>query len=117
MAGTVLGDDDEFELYGPAAAVDTQTAAETQWVTGALAQEGRNFFEFVQTEMLKHGDSDGEPAQEITLDELLPPEQHTRIVASQAFLHLLSLAMMGMVWTRQEGKFCAPIHLSLVPRS
>src|ERR1700733_5686152 len=43
-SGMQLGGDDmigdpEFQLYGPAAAVDTQTAAQSQWVAAALDME------------------------------------------------------------------------------
>ena len=116
---------EEFELFGPGAAVDTQTAAQSQWMHAALTQEAGNFLSFVKNEIdslqprIPENDSDGnEPAApsdartSIKLDQLLPPTQHTKIVGAQALLHVLSLATAGQLCVNQEEAF-GSIDLSL----
>lgn len=89
-----LDDDEEFELYGPAAAVNTQTAQESQWVRVTLDQESSNFLEFLAAET--------ETVQNVTFEQLLPPEDHTKIVAAQGFLHILALATKGLIKVEQS---------------
>ena len=102
--------DPEFEQYGPAAAVDTQTAAASQWVRERLDIESNNFLEFVktaaverQTKAIERGEDD--PGQQITFEELLPPESNSRIVAAQGLLHVLVLATRGVLNVGQEEAF------------
>jgi meiotic recombination protein REC8 len=119
LGGRLHSDDsalEEFQLYGPAAAVDTQKADESQWMSGVLAQESRNFLEYVKTELdtRKGGDEDELLGGEfITFDELLPPTQHTKIVAAQAFHHLLALATRGLLQVKQDVGY-EPIQMSVV---
>ena len=84
--------DFSFQLHGPAAAVSTQTAAESQWVRTALDAESGRFLEFVRSAQEHNPDP-----SEVIFQEMLPPEQHTKIVASQAFYHILTLASKGLV--------------------
>ncbi|KAG5296985.1 Rad21/Rec8 N terminal domain-containing protein [Histoplasma ohiense] len=117
---------DSFELHGPAAAVDTQTAAESQWLAVTLDQESLNFLDFVKnkigeageenmntptaadTEGGHHdGDNDDYPAiptafVELSFSTLLPSAINSRIVATQALLHTLTLATKGALHVRQE---------------
>lgn len=99
---------EDFELYGPAAGVDTQTAAQSQWVQETLGQESTNFLAFVEAELARapaSADDDedelgGEaraPRTSINFHELLPPAQHSKIVAAQAFHHVLTLANKGLL--------------------
>jgi meiotic recombination protein REC8 len=106
----------EFELFGAAAGVDTQTAGTSQWVREALDKESNNFFEFVRNTIAeKAGDELGNDEDElaggtvgadgenyVTFEELFIPEQNSRIVAAQAFYHVLSLATKGRVWVEQS---------------
>ena len=114
---------DEFQLYGPAAGVSTQTAAESQWMKATLDHESGNFLEFVKAEIAARipavaaeegdeGDDDelraeGRARQEVLFEELLPPAQHTRIVAAQALHHVLALATRGFLEVEQEMGFGA----------
>jgi meiotic recombination protein REC8 len=41
-------DPQAFELFGPVAAVDTQTAEDSQWIRSVLDRESENFFEYVK---------------------------------------------------------------------
>jgi meiotic recombination protein REC8, fungi type len=109
----------EFELFGAAAGVDTQTAGTSQWVREALDKESNNFFEFVRNTISeKAGDELGNDEDElaggmvgagegnyVTFEELFVPEQNSRIVAAQAFYHVLSLATKGRVWVEQSVGF------------
>ncbi len=104
--------DDEFELFGPGANVDTQTAGASQWVRDALDHESDNFLEFVQaavaerSEQEEHDGGEGGPASnETTFATLLPPSSNTRVVAAQGLLHVLTLATKGLLWVVQEEGF------------
>ena len=109
---SVLGAD--FDIYGPAVeGVDTQTAAQSQWIRKALDVESSNFLEFVRTEIAERNvpdkaDGEGEeqlpatrPRKSVAFEELLSPARNTRIVAAQGLLHTLTLATKGLVWVRQ----------------
>ncbi|KAL8732405.1 MAG: hypothetical protein Q9166_002803 [cf. Caloplaca sp. 2 TL-2023] len=110
---SVAGDD--FQLYGPAAGVDTQTAAQSQWMRATLDTESNNFLEFVKTEIsgkaaIVGGEEDelsGAAAapNSVTFEELLPPAQNTKIVAAQALLHVLALATKGMLKVHQKEDY------------
>lgn len=103
--------DDNFQLYGPGAAVDTQTAADSQWVRSTLNQEANNFLTFVQTKIgeipaLEDEEDelsgDGRPGMSVTFEALLPPAQNTKVVASQALYHVLALATKGLLSVEQN---------------
>lgn len=103
----------EFEVFGPAAQVDTQTAGDSQWVRDILAQEAGNFFEYVvNTISEKAGDELGiseldtaiaERENVVTFEQLFEPASNSRIVAAQAFYHVLSLATKNRVFVEQDG--------------
>lgn len=58
----------DFELFGAAAGVDTQTAADSQWVRNVLDRESNNFFEYVKNSIdEKFGAAEDEDAE---VDEL-----------------------------------------------
>lgn len=111
---SIAGDD--FQLHGPAADVDTQTAARSQWMRAALDTESINFLDFVKTEAStkaariagEAGDEDELVApHSVLFEELLPPAQNSKTVAAQALLHVLALATKGMLSVRQEEDFGA----------
>ncbi|KXS94878.1 hypothetical protein AC578_1501 [Pseudocercospora eumusae] len=97
-----LSGEDEFELYGAAAVVDTQKAAESQWQRAALTGESSNFLEFVQSAIDR--EEDGMHVG-IAFESLLPPANNTRIVAAQALLHVLSLGSKGVLKVEQREQF------------
>jgi len=111
---TGLGEDD-FELFGPAAQVDTQTAAQSQWQRSALESEAVNFLAFVQAgikqadqirDAAAPGDEEDEAVRgSVAFDALLPPEANSRVVAAQALLHVLALGTKNMVHVEQDGAF------------
>ncbi len=111
--GIPVGDenDPEFQLYGPAAAVDTQTAQQSRWVQIALDIEAHNFLTFVTAEIdAKAAAGIGEEDEDkgkVTFEGILSPEQHSKVVAAQGLLHVLSLATKGLIEVRQEEAFGA----------
>ena len=122
-AGMELTAEDEFELFGPAAQVDTQTAAESQWVRAALDGEGANFLEFVKAgiEELDQERDAAPPGDEedenligcIDFDQLLPPLNNSRVVAAQGLLHVLGLVTKNMLIAQQDEAF-GPIGLKVI---
>jgi meiotic recombination protein REC8 len=116
-------DDDEFELFGPAAQVDTQTAAESQWVRAALDGESANFLEFVKAGIdeanqeraaAPPGDEEDETMMGcIDFEQLLPPMNNTRVVAAQGLLHVLALVTKNALVAEQEETF-GPIGLRVL---
>ena len=99
---------DEFELFGPAAQVDTQTAGQSQWQRAALDGESVHFFEFVQAGIEKRDqgeDADPELKGTVEFETLLPPESHSTIVAAQALLHVLALGTKNLLAVEQEEAF------------
>jgi meiotic recombination protein REC8 len=108
----------EFEIFGPSAAVDTQTAASSQWVREALDRESNNFLEYVKNTISEKlpdefgdefGDEEGEVfgrqrngnGTSVSFEELFEPESNSAIVAAQAFYHVLSLATKRLVKIEQ----------------
>jgi meiotic recombination protein REC8, fungi type len=109
----LVDESQDFQLYGPAAAVDTQTAAQSQWLAAALDSESRNFLDFVDAQIrakepmvLEEPQNGGRGLrQAVTFEDLLPSSEHTRMVAAQAFLHVLTLASKNLVIVRQHEGF------------
>jgi len=119
-----LGAVDDFQLYGPAAGVTTQQAAESQWMRATLDQESNNFLEFLRLEIAAKpvppvdeedelaGDT-GTAKRSMFFGELLPPEKHTRTVAAQGLHHVLALATKGLLRV-QQGEHYGAITLEVV---
>ena len=92
-------------------------------VREALSAEGGNFFTFVAEAITEkrerfHANVEDEmhdlpgvdqteaiDAEQITFEELLPPPETSKMVASQGFLMLLSLGMKGMLDVQQSTAF------------
>jgi meiotic recombination protein REC8 len=104
----------EFEIFGPAAQVDTQTAASSQWIRDTLDRESGNFFQYVRNtisektgdelgdELEEGGLAEGQKEKFVTFEQLFDPEQNSAMVAAQAFYHILSFATKKRVWVEQE---------------
>lgn len=106
--GGLVGEED-FELYGPGAAVDTQTAAQSQWQKAILDRESNNFFEFIGAaiEEKQAAGDDGDADVSIEFSELLSPENNSRTVAAQALLHVLTLGTKNLIRAHQAEPFAA----------
>jgi meiotic recombination protein REC8 len=127
LPGSAAGMDptatDEFELFGPAAQVDTQTAAESQWVRKALDGESANFLEFVkggieELDLERDAAPPGDEEDEnlfccIDFDQLLPPLNNSRVVAAQGLLHVLALVTKNALVASQDEAF-GPIGLKVL---
>ena len=122
-AGLGATAEDEFELFGPAAEVDTQTAAESQWVRAASDGESANFLEFVKASIDEAdqvrvaaplGDEEDEKMMgRIDFDQLLPPSNNTRVVAAQGLLHVLTLVTKNTLIAEQDETF-GPISMKIL---
>ncbi|KAK4952922.1 R8 protein [Elasticomyces elasticus] len=107
--------DEDFELFGPAAEVDTQTAAQSQWVRTALDTESENFLGFVRAaiaeadaarEQAGDGDEEDDDAMGTVLfEKLLEPAGNTCVVAAQGLLHVLALGTKGLLEVGQGEAF------------
>lgn len=106
---------DEFELYGTAAHVDSQTAQQSQWVRAALDSESVNFLAFVRS-AIEEADqvrnqlqsyNEEELGGSIDFETLLPAHKNSRIVAAQGLLHVLALGTKGMLQVKQNEAFGA----------
>lgn len=109
---------DEFELFGPAADVDTQTAAQSQWQRRILDGESANFLAFVHAGIheadarradARPGDDEDDDrlAGSVELETLLPGSSNSCIVAAQALLHVLSLGTKNLLRVEQGQHYGA----------
>lgn len=116
----VLNSQEEFELFGPAANTDTQTAGQSQWVKQVLDHESVNFLEFVETSLAARQEQEQpsdvasrKKAPEISFEALLNPTINSKVVAAQALLHCLTLATKNMLKVHQDKGY-GEILLALV---
>ena len=86
-----------------------------------LNQEANNFLDFVKTEIMAfpaHASDDedelfGDLSKSyVSFERLLPPTQHSKIVAAQALHHLLALATKSLITVHQDSPY-GSIDLSL----
>ncbi|CAN8100314.1 unnamed protein product [Discula destructiva] len=93
-----------FADFGAAEGVALQEASTSQIMRKALDREGRDFLSFVEQVAAQRGEEDeqDEDLRWVEFDGLFEREDQTRAVASQAFLHVLTLATKGQVRVKQE---------------
>lgn len=123
--GEQMGAQTQFDLFGPAAFVDTQTAGASQFIRHVLDAESGNFHAFLKDALREQGvdvdraeilrtphdegalasriEFDVDPQRGITFETLLPSIGNSHVVAAQGLLHALTLATKGMIWIRQRG--------------
>lgn len=87
-----------------------------------LDREANNFLEFVKAEITAlpaHASDDEDelsgdslPTFSVSFERLLPPTQHSKVVAAQALHHLLALATKSLITVRQDSPY-GSIDLSL----
>jgi len=105
----------EYEAFGVAAGVDTQTANDPVWLRRAMDAEAGNFLAFVQTAIeeaderpvveLEEQGQEGRQESWIEFEALLRPAENSRVVAAQGFMHILALGTKGVLSVRQERAF------------
>lgn len=135
----------DFQLFGPTAEAGeplvTAAQRESQATTASIDRESGNFLNFVreavEVKKQRMGEVEGgvgeeeeeeeEGAEEgrgeahdvqVSFEHLLPTEQHSKVVAAQAFLHVLALANRGLLSAsqevgRDEGSWWKPIMLGV----
>ncbi|KAH6689476.1 Rec8 like protein-domain-containing protein [Plectosphaerella plurivora] len=112
----------DFEEFGPAALVTTQQAEDSQWMHSALDAASNEFLGYVEEQAkrtggLLEGEEDGRLW--IEFGELAVPGQHSKIVAAQAFLHVLTLATKNVIKVDQDLENNEPfgtIHVGAIVR-
>ncbi|KAF2857611.1 hypothetical protein K470DRAFT_260645 [Piedraia hortae CBS 480.64] len=98
---------DNFELQGPADDADMSSAPQLPWQRPDLDEEGSNFLRFVQDGI------DHQPQASIDFESLIPARDHTRMVAAQALMNVLTLGSKNLISVKQTDVF-GPITISLV---
>ncbi|KAJ5973254.1 hypothetical protein N7481_010464 [Penicillium waksmanii] len=74
----------------------------------SLDRESLNFYEFIRENIsaaapvLELEDDDDERSGSVMFGDILPPSQTTRVVATQAFMNVLTLATEGWLVVRQD---------------
>ena len=97
--------DEDFQLYGPAANVSTQTAQTSQWMKATLDEESSNFLAFVRDRTDAELSAGLAVEEVIAFEALLPPVHNTNIVAAQALYHVLALATKNVLLVEQDEGF------------
>jgi meiotic recombination protein REC8 len=107
---------EEFEIFGPTATVDTQTAQDSYWIKEALAQESLNFLEYVKNTLLEQeademeddalmGGVESAKSREVSFERLFPPDSNSMMVAAQAFHHVLTLTTKNLLHVKQSEPY------------
>jgi len=113
-----------FDLFGPAAHVSTQLASTTPFLSAALTTESANFLAFVKACIseakaakettveaiasvldVEGTETEDEEEQSVEFEVLLKPEENSRVVAAQGFLHVLTLVTKGLLVADQGVAF------------
>ncbi|KAL6820991.1 Rec8 like domain-containing protein [Trichoderma sp. SZMC 28015] len=97
--------DSSFQLGGPVGPLDFDQD-NTQVSTQGLDVNSQNFMEYVTEQAAKTGvihDRDPKGRRWIKFEELAETGTHSKAVAAQAFLHVLSLATKRIISVHQEG--------------
>ncbi|KAL7816350.1 hypothetical protein V8C44DRAFT_322459 [Trichoderma aethiopicum] len=98
--------DSSFQMGGPVGPLDFDQGNDTQASTQGLDVTSQNFLEYVTEQAEKTGvthSRDPRNRRWIEFEELADPSTHTKAIAAQAFLHVLSLATKNVVSVRQDG--------------
>lgn len=98
--------DSSFQLGGPVGPLDFDRDNNTQISTQGLDVTSQNFLGYVTEQAAKTGVTQGRDPKNrpwIEFEELAEPNIHSKAVAAQAFLHVLSLATKNVISVHQEG--------------
>lgn len=101
-------DDDLGDFIGAGSdgfAEPNDNALESQVTLASLDNNDRNFLDFLQTRVQCSKTEQGSPGvQKIAFSELLPPVSTSRAVATQALLHVLTLATKDLIQVSQAKR-------------
>ncbi|KAL7800015.1 Rec8 like domain-containing protein [Trichoderma ceciliae] len=98
--------DSSFQLGGPVGPLDFGRGNNTQFSTEGLDVTSQNFLGYVAEQAAKTGVVLGRGPKNrrwVEFEELAEPGTHSKAVAAQAFLHVLSLATKNVISVHQEG--------------
>ncbi|KAL6854247.1 Rec8 like domain-containing protein [Trichoderma novae-zelandiae] len=98
--------DSSFQLGGPVGPLDFDQDHNTQVSSQGLDVTSQNFLGYVTEQAEKTGvthSRDPRNRRWIDFEELADPSTHSKAIAAQAFLHVLSLATKNVVSVRQDG--------------
>ncbi|RFU75842.1 meiotic recombination rec8 [Trichoderma arundinaceum] len=98
--------DSSFLLGGAVGPLDFDRGNNTQFSTEGLDVTSQNFLGYVAEQAEKTGVIRGRDPKNrrwIEFEELAEPSTHSKAVAAQAFLHVLSLATKNVISVHQDG--------------
>ncbi|PTB67913.1 hypothetical protein BBK36DRAFT_1194238 [Trichoderma citrinoviride] len=98
--------DSSFQMGGPVGPLDFDQVNNTQVSAQGLDVTSQNFLGYVTEQAEKTGvthSRDPRNRRWIDFEELADPSTHTKAIAAQAFLHVLSLATKNIISVRQDG--------------
>ncbi|EGR53055.1 uncharacterized protein TRIREDRAFT_2089 [Trichoderma reesei QM6a] len=98
--------DSSFQMGGPVGLLEFDQGNDTQASTQGLDLTSQNFLGYVTEQAEKTGvthSRDPRNRRWIDFEELADPSTHTKAIAAQAFLHVLSLATKNVISVHQDG--------------
>ncbi|UNI13815.1 R8 protein [Purpureocillium takamizusanense] len=101
--------DSSIDFGGDIGALDFNRGNDTQAShTGGLDMASQEFLSYATAHAVEKGvvrgtDDDGDERRWISFQDLASPDSHSKGIAAQAFLHVLSLATKGVVAVQQDG--------------
>lgn len=103
--GDGVNDLSSYGDLGTVAGVPTKEATTSQLMRDALDREGRDFLGFMEQAAADRGDEDAddENLRWVKFDDLFEEQDKTRLVTTQAFLHVLTLATKSQIKVTQQG--------------
>jgi hypothetical protein len=123
LSSLSLGDFGEFHDDGPGGFIDEDNAAEqggiskfeSQLTVSSLDDTDKNFIDFlrvrVQNAQLSQDGMESPRSQKITFSKLLPPKFTSRTVATQALMHVLTLATKNVIQVSQSKRCQGPAYI------
>lgn len=87
---------------------EDEQAGTSQLMQAALDQEGRNFLGFVEGIATEKGEIGDDGRRWVEFDHLFEPRDTNKVVVTQAFFHVLTLATRDMIKVEQEDPLEVP---------
>lgn len=100
--GVYMGEDiplEHADLFHDAV---EREAAETQETVSSLGHADRNFFDFLESRVQAQANTGTIPLQKMSFSGLFPAESTSRSVATQALMHVLTLATKNVIRVSQR---------------
>ncbi|OIW31401.1 hypothetical protein CONLIGDRAFT_713825 [Coniochaeta ligniaria NRRL 30616] len=87
---------------------EQEQARTSQVMQAALDQEGRNFLGFVESIAATKGEARDDGRSWVEFDRLFEPQDANKVVVTQAFFHVLTLATRRMIRVEQDDPMEVP---------